>query len=83
MKYPGNISSEAYAAMEEGYEQGYEKGYAAAQEAPVAAVVERDEKWRHTLEYAATALEASSDNGDRYCAAQIRARLAADDAASR
>ena len=75
MKYPGNISGEAYAAMEEGYDQGYEKGFAAAQGA-------LEEKRRHTLQYAATALEASSDNGDRYCATQIRARLAADKAAS-
>ena len=33
--------------------------------------------WTHTLEYAATALEASSDNGDQYCAHQIREHLAA------
>lgn len=31
---------------------------------------------QHTLEYAATALEASSDNGDKYCASQIRTHLA-------
>lgn len=31
---------------------------------------------RKTLSYAATALEASDDNGDRYCARQIREHLA-------
>lgn len=31
---------------------------------------------RNTLSYAATALEASADNGDQYCASQIRAALA-------
>lgn len=36
---------------------------------------ERD-SWRHTLEYAATALEGSADNGDRHCAHQIRVALA-------
>jgi hypothetical protein len=33
--------------------------------------------WASTLSYAATALEASSDNGDRYAAKQIRDHLAA------
>ncbi|OZB85402.1 hypothetical protein [Microbacterium sp. 13-71-7] len=32
--------------------------------------------WANTLSYAATALEASADNGDRYCARQIREHLA-------
>jgi hypothetical protein len=34
---------------------------------------------QHTLSYAATALEGSGDNGDRYCAAQLRAMLKADE----
>ena len=34
-----------------------------------------DNTWRNTLSYAATALEGSADSGDRYAAAQIRARL--------
>jgi len=33
MKYPGDISGEEYAAMEEGYEQGYEQGVTAARAA--------------------------------------------------
>lgn len=33
-------------------------------------------EWEDTLRYAATALEGSGDNGDKYCAAQIRAALA-------
>lgn len=33
--------------------------------------------WLHTLGYAATALEASADNGDQYAAAEIRAHIAA------
>ncbi|UVG35283.1 hypothetical protein SEA_CECE_277 [Microbacterium phage Cece] len=36
-------------------------------------------EWADTLRYAATALEGSADNGDRYCAAQIRAALAKKD----
>lgn len=31
--------------------------------------------WMATLSYAATALESSSDNGDRYCAQQIRSYI--------
>lgn len=31
--------------------------------------------WKHTLQYAATALEGSADQGDLYCAAQIREYL--------
>jgi len=31
--------------------------------------------WKDALEYAVVALEGSSDNGDRYCAAQIKAAL--------
>ena len=37
----------------------------------------RAQSWLNTLSYAATALEASADNGDRYAARQIRDYLAA------
>lgn len=36
-----------------------------------------DEPWLNNLSYAATALEASADNGDRYCARLIREHLSA------
>ena len=39
--------------------------------------VEDDPRWRSTLSYAATALDGSADNGDRYCARQIRDYLQA------
>lgn len=55
----------------------FEKALGEATVTPTAHEVTSDERWLNNLSYAATTLEASADNGDRYCARLIREHLAA------
>lgn len=49
MRYPGDISPEAYEAMEDGYEQGYEQGRTENDEQRRALLLERDRWQRRAL----------------------------------